>query len=360
MLLISLSSIGQIKGTIMENDSTPIEFARIVNITRNSTSITNLDGEFVIDGNISDSIQIQHINYIVSSFKITALTDRYLLTPMNYILDEVVISSDYAYKLFKESCMNTYNKLKDRSITRGYLRYLKTENYDTLMIQDIDLDIERQKSISFDEGEKISIFKIQERTLCDSLPEGRELKLSKYICPPVNQFDWDVFSKSYIHYKVEDSQYIKLFLFSKKLLTDYNTHFEVIIQKEDSCLLIFAKTTKGSFRSKKGEKTGVANSYSYIKYGFDNGFSFIAETFDKVVLPDPVNEKNNVVMSLHYKTYDNGIRNSKLRPKGHKIQNNIFYPSIVKNRYADKFWINNSGIGTINYDFEYLSNVKIE
>jgi len=360
MLLISLSSIGQIKGTIIENDSSPVEFAKILNITKKSNSISNSDGEFVIEGILGDSIQIQHINYIGSCFRIAALNDRYLLMPKNYILDEVVVSSDYAFKLLKKSCVNTFSKLKDRSVVRGYLRYLKTENNDTIILQDIDLDIERVKLKSFDDGEKISIFKIQERTLRDSLLEGRDLKLSKYICPPVNQFDWDVFSKSYNHFKVEDSQYIKLYFFSKESLPDYNVHFEVIIQKEDTCLLIFAKTHKGSFRSKNGEKTGIVNSYSYTNYGIENGFSFIAETFDNVILTNPVNKKKKVVMFLHYKTFDNGIQNSRLRPKGHKIQNNIFDPSTVKNRYADKFWLYNSGLGSINYDFENLSNLKIE
>lgn len=360
VLLLGLFSTGQIKGKITDKDSSSIEFAKIVNITKNSTSISNPEGDFVIEGTIGDSIKIQHINYITSYFKITALTDRYLLTAQNYILGEVVVSSDYAFKLFKKSCENTFSKLKDRSITRGYLRYSKTENNDTLILQDIDLDIERVKMKSFNEGERISIFKIQERTLCDSVPKERDLKLSKYICPPVNQFNWDAFSKSYNHYEVKDSEYIKLYFLSKESLTDFNAHFEVIIQKEDSCLLVFAITNKSSLRSKNEEKTVLANSYSYTEYGIENGVSFIAETFDKVVLSDPPKEKKKVVMSLHYKTYDNGMQNSKLRSKGHRIKDNIFDPTIIENRYADNFWINNSGLGIINYDFEYLSNLKTD
>jgi len=57
MLITGLFSMGQIKGTITDTSLTPVELAAIVNITRQTTSISNLDGEFVIEGTIGDSNQ---------------------------------------------------------------------------------------------------------------------------------------------------------------------------------------------------------------------------------------------------------------------------------------------------------------
>lgn len=360
MFTICLISMGQIKGTVTDINTSPVKFAKIVNITSHSTSISNYDGEFILAGQLGDSIRIHHISYNDVEFEIKASDDSYLLSPKIYCIDEVVVSSKHALKLFKKSCENTFSRLKDNSIARGYLRYLKTENYDTLLIQDIDLDIERKKLKNFNEGERISIFKIQERTACASILKGKELKLNKFICPPINQFDWEVFSKSYNYYEVVDSQYIKLYFLSKKSLTNIVSNFEIIIQKKDSCLLLVAKIYKGSLSNKSGKKLNLTKSNSYIKYMNDSGFSFLSETFDSVLLPDPKKKGKNVEMSLYYKTYENGTHNSKLRPKGYKIHSNIFDPLIVTNRYIDKFWINNSELWKVNYDFEFLSNLKFE
>ena len=297
---------------------------------------------------------------MVSAVKVEANNNNYLLKPKNYLINEVVVSYGEAFRLFKKSFENTFNKLKDKSISRGYLRYLKTADNDTLIIQDIDLDIERQKLKSFDEGEKISIYKIQERTVSDSMLKVRDLSIQKQICPPINQFNWNVFSKSFNYYKVEDSQYIKLYFFSNKLLSDNIMHIEVIIQKEDSCLLFFAYTAEGSFSKKNGDKINSTKSCSYTKYCISGGYCFLSETFDIVKLPDPKNKGTNIEMSLHYKTYDNGLQDLKLRQKGYKIHNTLFDPYLVTNRYTYKFWINNTGLEKMNYEFEYLSNLKIK
>lgn len=352
--------MGQIKGTVMDNSLTPVELATIINITRHTESTSNLEGEFVIEGTIGDSIQIKHINYMISEFKVEGNNNNYLLELKNYLINEVVVSSNEASRLCKKSFENTYNRLKDKSVSRGYLRYLKTADNDTLTIQDIDLDIERQKQRSFNEGEKISIYKIQERTVSESMLKVKELSIQKYICPPTNQFDWDIFSKSYIYYKVEDSQYIKLYFLSKKSFLENIAHFEITIQKKDSCLLSFAYTIQGLFSKKNGDKLDSTKTYSYTKYDISDGYSFLSETFDSVILPNPKKGGKNIEMSLHYKTYDNGLQDLRLRQKVYKIYNNIFNPHLVTNRYTNKFWINNIGLGKADYDFEFLSNFGID
>jgi len=360
LLITCLLSLGQIKGRVMDNDSIPVERAKIMNITTHTQSISNINGEFEIEGTIGDSVQINHVSYNFLKFKVEEYNDTYLLSPKNYSLQEVVVSSDEAFKLFKKSCENTFNRLEDKCISRGFLQYLKTEDNDTLIIQYLDLDIERQKSKSFDEGEKISIYKIQEKTVYNSIPKEKDFKLSKYICPPINQFDWDIFSRSYNYFKDENSQYFKLYFISKKSQTDNVVHFEVIIQKEDTCLLLIAKTLKGVFLSGKGEKSDIRNLYSYTKYNIGGRFSFLSETYDKVIFTHPKNERKNIEMSIYYKTHNNMTYDSKLRSKNYKIYKNVFHPDIVKNRYYKDFWLNNPLLEKMNYDFEYLSNFKIE
>lgn len=360
MLTIGLFTMGQIRGVIIDTYLNPVQLASVFNINKHTHGVSNLDGEFVIEGTIGDSIQIKHINYMGSEFKVKANYNNYFLEPKNHLINEVVVSSEEAFKLFKKSFENIYNKLQDKSIIRGYLRYLKMKGIDTLVLQDIDMDIERQKLRSFDKGEKISIYKIQERTVRDLTAKEGDLNLKKYICPPINQFNWDIFSKSYNFYKVVDTLQIKLYFLSKKINNNNSVHFEVAIQRKDTCLLFFAYTSVGSFSSKKGDKINSTKSYSYTKYCINEGYAFLSETFDKVVFPDSKTKELNIEMSLHYKTYDSKLQELKLRKKGFKINDNTFDSRSITNRYIDKFWINNSELNKVNYDFEYLSNLKIE
>jgi len=174
-LLICLFSFGQIKGTLQDSNSEPIEQAVIRNKINNSRAISNGDGEFVIKGRIGDSIRIRHLNYKISTFKVEANNSKYILSPKNFNLPEMVVSLNYAFQLFKKSSENTFNRLKDKSISRWYLQYTKVENKDTLIRQDLDLDIKRKKFKSFEKGEKISVIKIQERSVCDSVIIDKEV-----------------------------------------------------------------------------------------------------------------------------------------------------------------------------------------
>lgn len=277
----------------------------------------------------------------------------------HYNLPEIVVSSNYAFQLFKKSSENTFNRLKDKSISRGYLRYTKVANNDTLVLQDLDLDIKKQKLKSFDQGEKISVIKIQERSV-DSVLNDNGGSLKKFICPPVNIMKWDLFSKSFNYYKVEDSETIRLFFINKKNTSDNIVHFEVIIQKEDSCLSFIGVTFSGVIKNKNGSKELNTKSFSFMKYGFADEISFLSETFDRVIVPDPKNKDTSIEMTLSYKTYNNGIHNLEPRPKGRTIKNNRFDSHSVKNKYYENFWINKSGIGKVDYDFSHLVNMKME
>lgn len=359
-MITCLFSIGQIKGTLLDSNSTPIEWATIKNITGNSTTLSNAKGEFVLKGVIGDSIRIQHLNYGSSTYKIEANNSSYILSLQNFKLPEVIVSSNYAFQLFKKSSENTFNRLKDKSISRGYLLYTTVKDKDTLVRQDLDLDIKRRRLTTFDKGERISVIKIQERSVCDSVINEKKGFISRYICPPISRFKWDSFSKSYNYYKVEDSEYIRLYFIDKKQPTINVPRFEVVIQKEDSCLTFIGEYYNGNPRNKAGNILENVKLTSFMKYDFVDGISFLSETFDRVIFPDPKKKDINNEMTLCYKTYNNGIHNSARRPKGRIIYKNIFNTRSVKNKYSENFWINNSGIDKMDYDFSRLANMKIE
>lgn len=359
-MLACLFSIGQIKGTLLDSNSTPIEWAAIRNTRGNSATLSNAEGKFIINGVIGDSIQIQHLNYGSSTYKVEADNSNYILSHKDFNLPEVVVSPNYAFQLFKKSSENTFNRLKEKSILRGYLRYTKVKDKDTVALQDMDLDIKREKLKTFDKGERISVIKIQERSICDSVLNENKVLIRRLICPPMSRFKWDLFSKSYNYYKVEDSEYIRLYFINKKQPTVNSPRFEVVIQKEDSCLAFIGAYYSGQFRNKHGNLQENVKTYRYTKYDFVDGISFLSETFDRVIFPDPKKKDTNIEMTLCYKTYNNGIVNPARRPRGRIIYKNIFDPRSVKNKYSENFWINNFGIERVDYDFTRLINMKIE
>lgn len=353
-------SFGQIEGFIVNTDSMPIQFAIITNLANHATSTTNNAGKFLIDGDLEDSIQIQHVAFVVSKLKVSKNNDTYMLTTKNNFLTEVVVKPDFVIELFKRSCENTFNKLMSNSVFNGYLRYIKTENHDTVIVQDMDIDVERQKLKDFNKGEKIAIFKIQERSVCDSSQQKKRWKMNKYICPPINQFAFGRINAHYNNYKIENSEYIKLYLLSKKTRPDFISNFEIVIQKIDSCLIFFAHVYQGPLVNIREKKTDTVKTLSYTKYEMEDGAFYLSETFDRLIIPENSTGGKNIEMSLFYKTYNNGFSHSNLRPKGRQIRDNIFDPSKVKNLYSNPFWIQNQGLAKPTYDFENLLNLKFD
>ena len=359
MSINSLFSIGQIEGFIVDTDSMPIQFAIITNLANHSMSTTNNAGKFLIDGDLEDSIKIQHVAFVISKLKVSKNNDTYMLTTKINFLTEVAVKPGFVIELFKRSCENTFNKLKINSVLNGYLKYIKTENHDTVIVQDMDIDVKRQKLNDFKKGEKIAIFKIQERSVCDSSQQKKRWNMNKYICPPINQFAFGRINAHYNSYKIENSEYIKLYLLSKKTQPDIISNFEIVIQKIDSCLIFFAHVYQGPFENIKEKKTEQVKTLSYTKYEMEDGAFYLSETFDKLTMPENNTNEKNIEMSLFFKTYDNGFAHSNLRPKGRQIRDNIFDSNKVKNLYSNPFWIQNQGSAKPTYDFENLINLQM-
>lgn len=352
-------SFAQIIGTVKNHVNEPIEFATILNIKTNASSITNKEGIFHLSGNVNDSIQIQHLNFITKKFAIQTLTDNYNLYEKNYNLGEVVVSANYAAQLFKLSCEKTYYKLKDKNISRGHLRHIAIVNKDTTQLIDIDLDIFQMKQKSFNKKEKILPYKVQERIVKDSLHSSK-LWVKQGIFPKFNSNIWNGLEHYFNYFEVQDSQFIKLYFLNKQSFKDSVTHIEVIIQKSDSCLYSFSMISKNQLRNKKGETLKMGTrSFHYFKYDYKDGFSYLLESKCGTILTNPEFEEKDFTVLQHFKTYNNGAGNLEQRPKGHRIFNNELEPRLIKNRYAQEFWKGDSYLNMEPYDFDYLLNLDL-
>lgn len=357
-LFVSIFTLAQITGNIGNEHDEPVEFATILNKNTQASSITNKNGMFQLSGNVGDSIRIQHVNYKTHDFKIDKINDNYTLSLKNYSLGEVVISANYAARLFELSCRKTYEKLKDENISRGYLLKMVVIDKDTTQIIDIDLDIVQKKQKSFDQKEKILPYKIQER-IVEKLQDSTKLNLRLNIFPEFNLVPWDKFEKYFNYFEVQDSQFIALYFLNKKAFRDSVTHIEVKIQKSDSCLYSFASISKNRLRNRKGETLKMQTKIiDYVRYDYKDGFSYLLECYSGLVLTNSETGRKDVSVIQFFKTYNNGAANLEKRPDGHRIFYNEITKSLIKNRYEEEFWKNDAYMEYTNYDFDKLLNLN--
>lgn len=351
-------SNAQISGKLLNESSEPVEFATIFNKTTNASSITNKNGMFQLSGSIGDSIRIQHVNYKTQDFKIHKISDNYKLPEQNYSLGEVVVSANYAARLFELSCRKTYDKLKEENISRGYLRKVVVVEKDTTLLIDIDLDIVQKKQKSFNQKEKILPYKIQER-IVEKLQDSTKLNLRLNIFPEFNMVPWDKFEKYFNYFEIQDSLFINLYFLNKKSFQDSVTHIEVKIQKSDSCLYSIAKISKNRLKNRKGEVLKMqTKTIDYIRYDYIDGFSYLLERYDGIFLTNSETGRKDMTVNQFFKTYNNGAANLEKRPDGLRIFYNTITKSTVKNRYEEEFWENDSYMEYTNYDFDKLLNLN--
>ena len=358
-IFVGFFATAQISGTVTNEKNEPVEYTTIFNISKETSSITNVKGVFQLEGNIGDSIRIRHLNYKTGEFKISLPNDNYTLSQKNYNLGEVVVSANYAARLFEKSCENTYNKLKDKNISRGFLRNIRIENNDTTQLIDIDLDIVQRKQKSYNQREKIAPYKVQERIIRDTI-NTTELKIKSSMFPSFNKVNWSKFQNYFNYFEIEDPEVIKLYFFNKKSFKDSIIHIEVIIQKSDTLLLSIAIIGKNLLKNKKGVTLKMdTNSFTYIKYNYDNDFSYISEFRRGWILTNSVFGRKDLTVLQFFKTYNNGASNLERRPNGHRIFDNVLESNKIKNKYDEEFWERDLYLNITPYDFEYLLNLKL-
>jgi len=358
LLFASFVSKSQISGTVINEYNGPVEFATVFNKTTQASSITNKNGVFHLSGNTNDSIRIQHLNYKTKDFLIRKINDNYALLEKNFSLGEVVVSANYAARLFELSFRKTYDKLKEENITRGYLRKVVVVEQDTTQLIDIDLDIVQKKQKSFDQKEKILPYKIQER-IVERLQDSLRLNARMDIFPEFNIIAWDKFEKYFNYFEVLDSQFINLYFLNKKTFQDSVTHIEVKIQKSDSCLYSFAMISKKRLKNRKGETLKMQTKIiGYTRFDYKDGFSYLLENCMGIFLTNSETGRKDLTVKQFFKTYNNGAANLEKRPDGRRIFDNEITKNLIKNKYEEEFWENDSYMEYTNYDFDRLLNLN--
>jgi hypothetical protein len=358
LLFADFISKSQITGKVFNEYDESVEFATILNKTTNASSITNKNGVFQLSGNVGDSILIQHVNYKTKDFRVKKISDNYRLLEKNYSLGEVVVSANYAARLFELSCRKTYDKLKDENISRGYLRKMVVVEKDTTQLIDIDLDIVQKKQKSFNQKDKILPYKIQER-IVEKLQDSAKLNLRLNIFPEFNMIAWDKFEKYFNYFEIQDSQFIKLYFLNKKSFQDSITHIEVKIQKSDSCLYSFAMISKNRLKNRKGETLKMQTKIiGYTRFDYKDGFSYLLDNYKAIFLTNSETGRKDITAMQFFKTYNNGAANLEKRPNGRRIFDNEITKNLIKNKYEEEFWENDSYLEYTNYDFDKLLNLN--
>jgi hypothetical protein len=298
------------------------------------------------------------VNYKTKDFRVKKISDNYRLLEKNYSLGEVVVSANYAARLFELSCRKTYDKLKEENISRGYLRKVVVVEKDTTQLIDIDLDIVQKKQKSFNQKEKILPYKIQER-IVESLQDSVKLNLRLGIFPEFNMIEWDKFEKYFNYFEIQDAKFINLYFLNKKSFQDSITHIEVKIQKSDSCLYSFAVISKKRFKNRKGETLKMQTKIvGYARFDYIDGFSYLLENCTGIFLTNSETGRKDMTVNQFFKTYNNGAANLEKRPDGRRIFYNEITKNLIKNKYEEEFWENDSYLEYSNYDFDKLLNLN--
>ncbi|MEI7829324.1 MAG: carboxypeptidase-like regulatory domain-containing protein [Prolixibacteraceae bacterium] len=351
----SLFASAQISGKVTDGNSQPVEFATVFNLRNKMSSVTNVTGEFSISGLVGDSIRIQHLNFNQLDVIVLGLNNKYVLREKFNIMSEIPVTAGYV--MIRKSCENTYNRFKDKNISRGYLRYFSASDKDTTQIIDVDLDIVQQKLKDFNKGERISPFKVQERNRSIANNPFSGLKPLFLNINFIN--DWSVSVGRAQYKKSEDDLFYKYyFAVNDSVEGGIITGIEVVIQKSDTCLLTVKYFTTFPLQDKEGKNIKIRSHCWYIKYEYKNGFAYLSESMSKLILPNPKNIDNDLSVSLFFRTYDDGSENLKRRPNGNGIFFNSWLQSLIKNRYQEEFWASKE---YLNFDvniFDSLLNMK--
>ena len=335
---------GQITGYVNNELNESVEFATIYNLSQKTSSITDESGFFKLKGRIDDSIRIQHVNCKTKEFLVAKLHDNYLLEQKFISLNEIEVTAQYVRGLIKNSCQNTFNKFSNnKTISRGYFRYLTTNNDDTTQIINLDVDVVYKKKKNLDKGQSIVPFTMQSRNICDSTTPFEFIKPLYFTINEVNS--WANFFENFRYYKVEDTSLIKLYFVghSEENIT------EVTINKADTCLVSFIiNSGKNELRSSNENKIKLYKSTHYIKYDYTCGYCVIAESGLKYTMSHPYQKDKVLSMSLLFKSYGNGT-NLERRKTSDGIWFNKFEPKDFKTNYTTDFW------NDVDYPIDVLS-----
>ena len=90
----------EMKGIIIDSKTKiPVPFVNIGILNKNKGTISNLNGEFILNVSekfLNDSLTISHVNYYPNKFPIDNFNDRTIfLEPKTNELSEVIVTNNY-------------------------------------------------------------------------------------------------------------------------------------------------------------------------------------------------------------------------------------------------------------------------
>jgi len=360
---------GFISGEVLNKNRIAIEIATLYNFSQKTSGLTNNKGEFKIKAEIGDSVRIQHLNYHTKEIEIKNTYLRLILDEKQFQINEVTVTPKAAFDLFNTACKNTWNSFKDENISRAYCRCIRKTNDYVAQTVDLDLDIIQKKQKRYKQGEQVSLFKVQERidNTGTTIHELRGISLV-FFYPQIHQLYWVELPNKFNYYKSENSENIVLRLFNKK---DYNVdvNIELKINRKDTTLQSFAMIKKNLTTFSIGSD-GITNkkdpvdddfiyekSYHYIAYDYDDGFGYLSEYEQGVVIAENKIRTNKIELNQQMKTYNNGSENLTRRRQRRRIFDNSYDLFKTTNRYHTEFW-NAYNLGDLPYDFKVLENNK--
>jgi len=356
-------------GTVKDKNKQSVEFATLFNLTQKTSCITNANGEFKLEAEIGDSVKIQHLNYTTNNFKIQKTKEEFILFENDFLIEEVIVTPQFAFDLFNKSCENTWETFKEKNISRAYTKCTR-KLHGEVVAQEVflDVDIIQQKQKTYKKGEKTDIYRIQEKTeIHGDFPENEFLLDLNLFYPPIQQIYWVDLPKSFNYMKREENNFIKLILSSKSTY-NHKCNIEVSINKKDTTLNYFAMVKKDLFIPVMGsfmfmgkpqiqmDSIYIPKTYHYIEYDYTDGFGYLSEYIQGAVIkPDC-----EIEISEHLKIYKNGAKTLPGRKNRKRIFQNRLVLKSIKNRHENEFWKNELFPDIIPYGFDALENMKIQ
>lgn len=320
----------QITGKVQNKQGGKVEFATIFNLTQKKSCITNANGIFLLQGEIGDSVIVQHLNYESKAFILKLDNDLYILAEKNIHLKSINISPAITVDLLKKSCRNTFEKLAMSSVSKVYFDYTLLNNEDTAHVVKLELDVVHQKRKNLEAGENFKSYVVEKQVKLDTIKTGN-IFFSNYIGRPLNLFVWKDLTKGFNITKTEDSLNIEIHCYLKESVSDSIMNWIILIDKKDTCLHTVSMLSTLPFRNKKGTiKLSSMGSFQFVKFKNSDNNYYLDEVINSTSIRHPDSDSIYYTAIFHYKTYQIGKELEK-RKNSKYIPNDTFISKQFKN-----------------------------
>jgi hypothetical protein len=113
--------------------------------------------------------------------------------------------------------------------------------------------------------------------------------------------------------------------------------------------------SKNPLKNRKGDTLKMKTvSYWHIRYSYCDGFTIIDEFNKGTILTNSEFGRKDVTILQFFQTYNNGVNNLERRPGGVRIFHNKLDSKLIKNKYDNEFWEEDSYLEMKPFDYEYL------